>query len=130
MNARVVLWAVTTPPNAYPRFEEKARDFPLDYSHGEVQASGVMTGADGGVLENCELEPSECVESEVLFCFDPLPELMAMRASIEQEQTGRAWPRFWQAPSEVVTWEPFAYLDPDVLTGPQYVALTSHEANE
>lgn len=131
LNARIVLWSVTTAPNTYPKFTELGRDFPMDYTYGEVQTDGVMADPTGHVVNNYELEPLECIETEVLFCPEPLPDLMAVRASLEQDILGRDWPWFWRkVATNAVAWETFAYVDPAILTVKDYVALTSHEANE
>lgn len=130
-NASIVLWSVTPINNGFPEFREVGRDFPLDYAYGVVQENGVMAGPDGAPVANYEMEPLECAETEVLFSPDPLPELMAVRASVENEEIVRNWPLFWEKKVRGIRrWESFAYVDPDVLTGSEYVALTSHEPSE
>lgn len=130
VGAYVVLWEVTTTSNDYPQFKEIARDFPLDYSHGDVAPGGVLAGPGVSPITNWWLEPSECIESEVLFCPDPCPALMAVRASLEHQRTRRSRWRPWTAVlQEAVLWETFAYVDLDALAGAEYVALTSHEAS-
>jgi len=130
-NARIVLWAVKQGEGQFPTFEERDRDFPFDYVYGTVQpTTRIMAGEDGASVSDVELESAECIETEVLFSFAPLPDLMAVRATVEEERTLHNWPWFWRSLVGGVRWESFAYLDPAALSGSEYVAITSHAAAE
>jgi hypothetical protein len=129
VNASAILWSVSIPPNEYPRFADETGDFPLDYARGAVNPTiGVMAGPDGRTVRDLAMEPHECIDTEVLLVVHPLPELMALRAVIDHQRIGRLWPFFW-VPNmkENATWASFAYIDPAIITGTEYVALTSHE---
>lgn len=131
INARLVLFSVTTKARGYPTFREIGRDFPMDYVYGEVLDDGLMGDIDRGPVTDIAMEPLECIETEVLFCPHPLPALMAVRASIEKEQTPRIWWKPWKRRSLGVTaWESFAYVDPAAVMGAEYVALTQHEGGD
>ena len=123
VNAAVTLWEVAADANSFPTFNQITnRDFPFDYVHGEVEESGFMTGPRGQPVTGHWLEPTECVESEVLFSPEPCPELMAIRASSEKEVRRRKWTKPWDTVgSGLILWEVFAYVDPEVVSGSEYV---------
>jgi hypothetical protein len=124
--AQVVLWDVTT-TNEFPQFQEIGRDFPLDYVYGELRPNGVMTGPGGVAWNNSRMESKECIDGELLFNLDPIPDLMAFRASVIQTRYKRLWPFFWiKDLTAGEEWDDFAYLDPAVLDSHTYVAITAH----
>lgn len=130
MNARVVLWSVKISANHRPEFTELARDFPLDYIYGEVKHDRIMADDDGSPVDNCDMEPLECFETELIFPIDPLPDLLGVRASIQQDVFRRNRPKFLvKEVFDVFTWETFAYLEPSVMGGNEYVSLTSHSGD-
>jgi hypothetical protein len=126
INAMVVLFAVTSTANGRPTFTDLGRDFPMDYAYGELQPDGLMADQAGEVTNDYEMEPLECIEADLLFCPDPMPDLLAARTTCEQEFKRRDWHRFWRTRTDVWRWENFAYIDPPALSGENYVALTSH----
>ena len=131
VSSLAVVWSIATSANAYPTFEERSGDYPLDFVFGEVQPdTGVMAAPDGGIVKVRSMEPNQCLDTELLFSVDPFPELIGLRTVVEYQRVGRLFLFPWvEIPRDNKTWAAFAYIDPDLLAGREYVPLTSHESD-